>query len=329
LKHIGGIMRLIKLLVLGISLMALPAWADQLTLAQVKTEYTKASKPSASALLGSWFAVGLATPDGGQYTQSGLEGEPGQLLWTLNFKMSSKSLTVLSNFSGTVPQIQKVIDSNDSIGFAQGFDTDLKFILNCRLSASSILLCLDPSENLGVEFAHKAAASKPLKSNSLRGASQEAKLDSLPKFSDIVRNADGSIRLMAQSSEYMKSINQPLPTGELGALEYCASQGMHLPSARELAQLSQSMGAKGIGAPPEKITSGITAMDVDGNLDRFSFDKTGYVPPVGDFGKNSFWSSSTGKLTDYLVYVLSGDNGDIVTAGREMYKFVVICVSSR
>ena len=301
-------MRLIKLLILGISLMALPAWADQLTLAQVKTEYNEAAKPSASVLLGDWFAVGLATRDGGQYTPSGLEGEPGQRLWTLNFKTSSKSITVVSNFSGTVPQAQKIIDSNDSIGFTQGFDSDIKIVLNCRLSASSMLICLDPSESLGVEFAHSA---------------------SQPKFSDIVRNADGSVRLMTQSSEYMKSIDQPLPPGELGALEYCASQGMRLPTARELAQLSESKGAKGIGAPPDQIIYGVTATNPDGKLDRFSFDKSGYVQPAGDFGKNSFWSSSTGKLTDDLVYVLGGDNGDIATAGRGDYRFAVICIDGR
>ena len=51
-----------------------------------------------------------------------------------------------------------------------------------------------------------------------------------PQFSEIARYADGSIRLM----------NQP------DAESYCKAQDMHLPSARELAQLSQSLGAFGI-----------------------------------------------------------------------------------
>src|SRR5262245_19013482 len=70
--------------------------------------------------------------------------------------------------------------------------------------------------------------------------------DTVPQFSEIVRKADGSVHLMYQSSVYLKSIGQSLPSGEIGALEYCASRGMHLPSARELGLLSTSLGATGI-----------------------------------------------------------------------------------
>jgi hypothetical protein len=52
-----------------------------------------------------------------------------------------------------------------------------------------------------------------------------------------VKNHDGSIRLMVQSSEYMKQIGRPLPGGELGAQEFCSSVNKHLPSEEELLEL--------------------------------------------------------------------------------------------
>jgi hypothetical protein len=51
-----------------------------------------------------------------------------------------------------------------------------------------------------------------------------------PSFLDIARNGDGSVKLMSQKE----------------AFDYCANRGAHLPSARELAQLSMSFGARGI-----------------------------------------------------------------------------------
>jgi len=52
----------------------------------------------------------------------------------------------------------------------------------------------------------------------------------VPQFGDIVRNSDGTISYMNQHD----------------AIAYCANLGMHLPSARELAQLSASLGVQGI-----------------------------------------------------------------------------------
>ncbi|MFA6238121.1 MAG: hypothetical protein WC635_12380 [Bacteriovorax sp.] len=120
-----------------------------------------------------------------------------------------------------------------------------------------------------------------------------------PPFSDIIRNADGSIREMVQSSEYLKSVGQSLPNGELGALEYCASQGMRLPTIREWLQLAASLGAPEIievsqyrGEPNYYLAKVQTP---DGGVDSFYVGSpwaSGYQRPEGDLGKGYFWSSS-------------------------------------
>jgi hypothetical protein len=61
-------------------------------------------------------------------------------------------------------------------------------------------------------------------------ATVTARADKNPKFLDIARNADGSVKYMNQRE----------------ALKYCSNQGAHLPSARELTYLSASFGARGI-----------------------------------------------------------------------------------
>ena len=49
-------------------------------------------------------------------------------------------------------------------------------------------------------------------------------------LSDILRNSDGSVRLMTRKD----------------AENFCKSQGMRLPTAREIALYSQGLGAKGV-----------------------------------------------------------------------------------
>ena len=51
-----------------------------------------------------------------------------------------------------------------------------------------------------------------------------------PIFLDFVKDGDGGVKYMSQED----------------AVRYCAGQGNHLPTPRELAQLAISMGAKGI-----------------------------------------------------------------------------------
>ena len=118
-----------------------------------------------------------------------------------------------------------------------------------------------------------------------RIAQDQATLETLlagpvPTFLDIAKNTDGTVKYM----------------NHYDAVRYCVAQGAHLPSTRELARLSMSMGAKGIAEvtspKPDSSYNKISAMNTDGSLDEFYFSSNGYQLPVGELGKNYFWSSS-------------------------------------
>jgi uncharacterized protein (TIGR02145 family) len=141
-----------------------------------------------------------------------------------------------------------------------------------------------------------------------------------PRFLDIAKNADGSPNLMPQSEAiaYCKDPNQ-------------VPQPAHLPSARELAQLSTSLGAKGIvdkceGSDQKCYT--ISAINVDGSQDTFNFSYDGYQRPSGELGKNWFWSSSVSSYYSYSAYYLYGVNGSVYYDYRYDYN-AVRCVSGR
>ncbi len=70
------------------------------------------------------------------------------------------------------------------------------------------------------------------------------------------------------------------------AAQYCSTQGAHLPSARELGQLSRSLGANGIaevasGMPDDSYYL-INATNADGTADNFYFSDDGYQQPADD-----------------------------------------------
>ncbi len=115
------------------------------------------------------------------------------------------------------------------------------------------------------------------------------------------------------------------------AVHYCASQGAHLPSARELAQLSTSLGAKGIvdGCGSTDISCySVKATNTDGNEDRFDFSSAGYRRPEGELGSNWFWSSSTHPRISAFAFFLNGSDGDVVYIYRNGL-YAVRCVSLR
>ncbi len=163
-----------------------------------------------------------------------------------------------------------------------------------------------------------------------------------PQFGDIVRNANKSVRTFVQSSEYIKSIGGPVPNGELGALEYCASHGMHLPSARELAQLAsrqctsdiagkEPCGAAGISETAKDGYYQLNAQNADGQSDIFYFSYAGYKRPAGDLGNHSFWSSSVFPNNSSRAFFLSGDHGYVDYDLYQNYYFyyAVRCVAGR
>ncbi len=143
-----------------------------------------------------------------------------------------------------------------------------------------------------------------------------------PQFGDIVRNSDGSILYMSQ----------------FDAVDYCANQGMHLPSARELAQLSQSLGARGIKedyefpGPAAYYNPGyipVNGKNSDGKIDSFYFDFHGYNRPAGDLGNNWFWSSSVNRYYIGDAFILDGRDGDVFRFPQSVSHVAVRCVAGQ
>lgn len=136
----------------------------------------------------------------------------------------------------------------------------------------------------------------------------------IPTFLDIARNADGSVKYM-----YLAD-----------AIQYCSDQGAHLPSARELAQLSMSLGARGIvdscGSDSECYP--VKANNADGSSDSFNFSYARYQRPAGDLGDSWYWSSSVYPGFLGGAFHLSGRHG-FLDAFNRFRKYAVRCVSGR
>jgi hypothetical protein len=102
-----------------------------------------------------------------------------------------------------------------------------------------------------------------------------------------------------------------------------------LPTARELAVYSQSLGARGIRetAHPGVVTSDTTVRAEIEQMDRdgyypiyvanssgqravdFYFNSSGYQRPAGDLGNLWFWSSSVHPVFSDSAYNVNGVNG--------------------
>ncbi len=126
-----------------------------------------------------------------------------------------------------------------------------------------------------------------------------------------------------------------LSMNQARAIKACADQKMHLPTIRELAQMSQAMGAKGILETSEvkegEVPAGfylVSAINPNGKKDEFYFNYSGYVRPAGDLGNNWFWSSSVDSDDSGVGYVLNGYNGDVYGDSR-VYVVAVRCVVGR
>ncbi len=131
-------------------------------------------------------------------------------------------------------------------------------------------------------------------------------------IADTAKNSDGSVKLMNYQD----------------ALDHCTRQEMRLPSARELAELSQSLGAKGIKEtifPNTKVNDEVRAERTQ-NLSQgyyaiystnakgeqtidFYFSESGYQKPSNELGEFWFWSSSHISTNKNVVYGLSGSEG--------------------
>jgi hypothetical protein len=120
----------------------------------------------------------------------------------------------------------------------------------------------------------------------------------VPVFLEIARNVNGKVKYMSQEE----------------AAQYCASQGARLPSARELTQLSVSLGAKGIVdscGSEWSCAKRKHIQNADGTNDEFYFNYSGYQPPAGDLGNNWFWSSSVDSRYPEFGFFFNGVDGGI------------------
>ena len=137
-----------------------------------------------------------------------------------------------------------------------------------------------------------------------------------PAFLDIARDASGKVLYMGQSE----------------AVQYCSDRGAHLPSARELAQLSMSLGADGFVdacIPNNHCYKVSYIQNADNSTEEFFFRVLGYHRPAGDLGANWFWSSSVDSKYPYAGFALFGPYGDINPLYRDSQISAVRCVTGR
>ena len=119
--------------------------------------------------------------------------------------------------------------------------------------------------------------------------------------------------------------------GQADAIQYCWIEGAHLPSARELAQLSMSLGATGImvSCGSDSLCHPVNETNPAGS-DSFNFSYAGYQRPPGDLGNNWFWSSSVYSYYPDSALGLSGFDGRIQTFYPGITENIAVrCVSGR
>ncbi len=146
-----------------------------------------------------------------------------------------------------------------------------------------------------------------------------------PELGDILRDANGRIRHMNQTD----------------AKQACRAQRARLPSARELGEYSQSLGACGVLSVSEfenfqdngnchKRLYDRIRVDAgeDEPADEFYFNFSGYQRPAGELGDFRFWTSSAFHSAIAYGIVLSGSNGGISYARPSFHEraFAVRCV---
>ena len=152
---------------------------------------------------------------------------------------------------------------------------------------------------------------------------------------EILKDSFGIVRSM---THYQASGLAP-ETGIKERPDVCdvAGEG-HLPTIRELAKESIAMGAKGIlemsQVNPDKVPAGyykVSAINPDGQKDEFYFNDKGFKSPKGDFGNNSFWSSSIASDDSRLAYTLNGYNAqgdyDVISYRNPKNYAPVFCIS--
>lgn len=116
------------------------------------------------------------------------------------------------------------------------------------------------------------------------------------------------------------------------AKRICQDMGMRLPTARELALVSQNLGAQGISeTQKDRHYYLVKGSDSAGNPDHFYFSFKGYNPPAGDLGTYTFWTSSVHPTFFHSAYLLDASVGVIesIPRGDDFSSEAVRCVKVR
>ena len=94
------------------------------------------------------------------------------------------------------------------------------------------------------------------------------------------------------------------------AIEYCAGQGNHLPSARELAEFANQGGAVGIVDSCQAKTKCYTwvAENSDGNIETFRYQPEGY--------KEEPWDMKRSENGDFFLW----SSSNLTKEGNENYR---------
>ena len=149
-----------------------------------------------------------------------------------------------------------------------------------------------------------------------RGASMKSKYQFLLACIFVVAGAGARADTVDQDGILRGDQGRLLRMNQTDAIQACSKHGMHLPTIRELAKISQALGSKGIlelsQVESGKVPDGyfkISAVNPDGTKDEFYFNNDGYKRPEGDLGSNWFWSSSVYSYYSYYGCYLSGNSG--------------------
>ena len=143
--------------------------------------------------------------------------------------------------------------------------------------------------------------------------------------------------LEASMQEVAKKVT-PRLTGILktGVSQYeakkiCQDKGMRLPTARELALVSQGLGAQGISETQKDGYYLVKGSDSAGNPDHFYFSFKGYNAPAEDLGYYTFWTSSIHPTFSHSAFLLDASVGVIepISRGDDFSSEAVRCVFVR
>lgn len=118
------------------------------------------------------------------------------------------------------------------------------------------------------------------------------------------------------------------------AIDYCALQQGHLPSAREIAMNAHNeFDAKGVVDTCSKVDHCYPVKVknlLDGTIDEFNFSSSGYKQPEGDLGNRLFWTSSVAHPNDTNLGIeFFARTGNLSTIDNLFNVNAVLCAVDR